>query len=378
MKKALIVTHVSGFVPQFEMNNVRLLQGLGYQVHYATNYNNPTYGTDNHRLDGTGIIRHQIDFVRSPFAIVDNIKVYKQLTALMKEHHFDMIHCHTPMGGAMARLVAHKTNTKPIIYTAHGFHFYKGAPVINWLVYYLAERYLARYTDVIITINQEDYKRAQGFKAGCAKYVPGVGIDTKSISKIQTNSVDKRRELGISENSLVILSAGELIKRKNYITALEAFAAANLSCAVYVICGQGILEKELKEKAKKLGIADKVIFTGYRNDLLEIMKCADVFFFPSFQEGMSVALMEAMACGLPVVCSQIRGNIDLMTDTQGGYMCHPKDTDGFAQALVKLASEPETRKKMGQANILVAEQYDISKISKMMDSIYKACSIKSK
>ena len=123
-KKALLVTTVSGFVPQFEMNNVRLLQNMGFEVHYASNYNTPSYGTDNHRLDGTGIIRHQIDFVRSPFK-PENITVFRQLKAVMEQEQFQLVHCHTPMGGVMARLAAHATHTGPVIYTAHGFHFSK-------------------------------------------------------------------------------------------------------------------------------------------------------------------------------------------------------------------------------------------------------------
>ena len=143
-KKALLVTTVSGFVPQFEMNNVRILQDMGYEIHYAANYNTPSYGDDNHRLDGTGIVRHQIDFVRSPFK-AENLKVYRQLCKLMKSEHFDLVHCHTPMGGVMARLAAHATKTGPVIYTAHGFHFFKGAAPINWLCYYPMEKFLSRY-----------------------------------------------------------------------------------------------------------------------------------------------------------------------------------------------------------------------------------------
>lgn len=126
VKKALLITHVSGFVPQFEMNNVRILQSMGYEVHYASNFNTPSYGTDNHRLDGTGIICHQIDFVRSPFD-KRNLHVYRQMVELMRREDFSLVHCHTPMGGVMARLAAHATGTGPVIYTAHGFHFFKGA-----------------------------------------------------------------------------------------------------------------------------------------------------------------------------------------------------------------------------------------------------------
>ena len=163
MKRALIITTVSGFVPQFEMNNVKILQNLGYEVHYAANYYMPVYTDNNERLEGTGIIQHQIDFVRSPYNIGKNIKALNQLVSLMREIKFHLVHCHTPMGGVLGRIAAHKTNTKPVIYTAHGFHFYKGAPVWNWLFFYPVERFLAKWTDCLITINKEDYARAKKF-----------------------------------------------------------------------------------------------------------------------------------------------------------------------------------------------------------------------
>lgn len=260
MKRALIVTTVSGFVPQFEMNNVKILQNMGYEVHYATNYHNPSYGTDNSRLDGTGIVRHQIDFVRSPLTISKNSRVYKQLKKLMTDIKFDLVHCHTPMGAAMARIAAKKTNTRPVIYTVHGLHFYKGAPMLNWLIYYPAEKLLSRFTDVLITINQEDYHRAQGFHAKKVKYIPGVGIDTDKIFDWTIDKEAKKSELGLRKDVRIILSVGELNKGKNFDTAITAFKKANLSNTVFLICGHGKQEKKLKDLAKNLRIDDKVFF----------------------------------------------------------------------------------------------------------------------
>lgn len=370
MKKALIVTTVSGFVPQFEMNNVRILQELGFEVHYASNFNNPSYGSDNSRLENTGIIKHQIDFNRSPFAIRDNITVFRQLKNLMLDNRFDLIHCHTPMGGAMARMVARKTHTEPVIYTAHGFHFYQGAPIVNWLVYYPAEKHLSRYTDILITINREDYTRAESFHNGELQYIPGVGIDYNKICTATIDRALKKKELGVDQDTKIILSAGELIKRKNYETALKAFAAARLTNTVYFICGHGMMEEKLKDMVHNLGISDQVIFLGYRKDIYEIMKCADVFFFPSYQEGLSVALMEAMACKLPVVASKIRGNTDLIVHNEGGYLYSPGDIGMFAKTLSELIHNPSKREQMGEINNKVIQRYDIKYIKEIMAGIY--------
>ena len=224
VKKALLVTTVSGFVPQFEMNNVRILQQMGYEVHYASNYHMPSYGNDNSRLDGTGIIRHQVDFERSPFTL-KNIAVYKQLKKVMEEEQFDLVHCHTPMGGALARIAAHNTKTGPVLYTAHGFHFFKGAPLVNWLCYYPVEKMFSHYTDVLICINQEDYERAKKkFYAKQVIKIPGVGIDIKRIENIDVDRNKKREDLGIGKDQKVLLFVGEMTKNKNHRLIIEAVA----------------------------------------------------------------------------------------------------------------------------------------------------------
>lgn len=391
-KKALLVTTVSGFIPQFEMNNVRILQNMGYEIHYATNYSTPSYGKDNHRLDGTGIIQHQIDFVRSPFKPA-NIKVYRQLLNLMRREQFDLVHCHTPMGGVMARLAAHHTHTTPVIYTAHGFHFFKGASWINWIFYYPVERFLSHYTDQQICINQEDYQRAKAdFYAKYVDYVPGVGIDLNKIHKLDKSSVEsKKLELGIPIDKLIILSSGELIKRKNHESAIRAVAKIKkqyleknptLPDFHYVICGHGELEEYLHDLIQSLDVSDMVTLLGYREDMLSIYQIADIFLFPSYQEGLPIALLEAMACGLPVICSDIRGNQDLMgkpisnsgdlKTCCGGIMIHGADNiDAIAEAITSIQGSQYNLSLLGQKNALIARNFSIENVSEKMELIYK-------
>lgn len=387
MKKALLVTTVSGFVPQFEMENVRLLQGMGYEVHYATNYHNVSYGTDNHRLDGTNIIRHQVDFVRSPYDIKGNQKAYRQLYQVMREEGFALVHCHTPMGGVLTRMAArklgklrkhekdkkyercekyerHERGGKPekpasgentdvpkvpgIIYTAHGFHFYRGAGLRNWLFYYPVEKWLSRYTDVQITINREDYRRAKKHwhKSCRVVYVPGVGVELSHFVEATPEAYEKslpaaeperpvenlkreastdlftrgellRRELGIMPDTILFLSVGELIPRKNHVSVLRALArlskkeAGGLPDFRYMICGHGKLEQQLQKQAEQLGLAKQVIFPGYCEDIRPYLYACDTFVFPSLQEGMPVALLEAAACGCFCIVSDVRGNRDI-------------------------------------------------------------------
>lgn len=384
-KKALLVTTVSGFVPQFEMSNVNILQEMGYEIHYAANYNTPSYGNDNKRLEEIGIIQHQVDFTRSPFKI-QNIKVYKQLKNLMETEHFSLIHCHTPMGGVMARLAARKTKTSPVVYTAHGFHFYKGSSLINWLIYYPIEKFLSRYTDQQICINREDYELAKKkFYAKNVDYIPGVGINLNSIN-INIDKRAKKKELGIPLDKIILLSSGELIKRKNHETIIRSIAELkrkssndfSMQCH-YIICGHGKLDKYLRDLSIKLDVSDCISFLGYRVDMMDILQIADVFLFPSYQEGLPMALLEAMAYGIPVICSDIRGNSDLMESRanqavdfcNGGIMVKKvDDVSAYSQAINLLLSDYSKMKKMGEWNRNRAKVFGEENVVKHMRKIY--------
>ena len=371
MRKALLVTHVSGFVPQFEMNNVHILQNMGYEVHYASNFHNPSYGDDNSRLEGTGIICHQIDFERSPFKR-KNITAYRQLKKLMEEHEFDLVHCHTPMGGALARLAAHNTHTGPVIYTAHGFHFFKGAPLINWMIYYPVECYLSRYTDVLICINVEDYKRAKKhFYAKNVVRIPGVGLDIERIESTIVNTNQKKEQLGIQNDEYVLLSVGEMTANKNHELVLRALKKLNNKKIKYLLCGHGEEEKKLKNLVTDLQLNDQVLFLGYRKDVFEIYRIADIFVFPSIREGMPVALMEAMASNLPVICSNIRGNRELIKNDFGGRLIEGYNIDDYARAIADLAGDREKCLRFGQYNALTIRNYDKSKSLEIMKQVYR-------
>lgn len=201
MKKVLFVTTISGFLPQFEKNDAKILKEMGFEIHYASNFTNPIYTFDREELLTQGIITHQIDIEKSPTKFVKNQRTIKQIKTIIDENNIDMVHCHNPMGGVTARMAAAISKKKPyVIYTAHGFHFYKGAPLLNWMLFYLAERILAHLTDQIITINREDYLRAERFhlkKGGKVSQIHGVGVDKNRFAPKKQIDQEKRKELGI-------------------------------------------------------------------------------------------------------------------------------------------------------------------------------------
>lgn len=376
MKKVLMLASVASMIDQFNMVNIDILQKQGYEVHVAANFK---YGNTSSQqrieefkkeLSELGITYYHIDFARNITKIFTNIKAYKQIRNLMATNKYEFVHCHSPIGGACGRLAAHWTKTK-VIYTAHGFHFYKGAPLINWLLYYPVERFLARYTDVLITINKEDYQRAQKFKAGKVVYVPGIGVDIKRFRDVLVDRDKKRNELGISNEAFVILSVGEINKNKNHEVIIRAIAKLNKPHICYIICGQGDREIYLKKLAISLGVANKVKFLGFRNDIAEIYKIADVFVFPSFREGLPVSVMEAMAAGLPIICSNIRGNTDLIENGKGGFLVGTNDIVALTRAIEQLLDNTEKRRFMGIINTETIKKFCLVNIMHKMEVLYK-------
>lgn len=365
MKKILIVSTVSRQFYLFEQGNIEVLKSLGYEVHGAANFDDA-----NERLDALDIVRHPFDIQRSPFSL-KNIKAYKQLKKIMRSENFDAVHCHSPMGGVLARLAAKSLGLSPVIYTAHGFHFYDGAPRKNWLIYYNVEKFLSKYTDTIVTINKEDYERAKTFKAKNVIAVPGIGVDSSKFDNVKVDRNKKREELGIPEGSVVLLTIGEMIKRKNHETALKALAQLKNDNYIFLVCGRGELESNLKSIAVSYGIDDKVKFLGFRNDIPEICIASDIFVFPSYQEGLPVSVMEAMSAGLPIIASRIRGNTDLIQDGNGGYLHNPEDYLGIARSIDKVIEDESLRVEMGVRNKKEVKKYDKQVVKERMKELYK-------
>ena len=297
-----------------------------------------------------------------------NRKAYKQLLEIIEKYKIEAVVCSTPIGGALARLAAKKKHVSPVVYEAHGFLFFKGAPLINRTVYKWEEDILAHYTDVLITITEEDYQAAQKLKlrSGWKPYlVHGAGV--KVGVTVDIDRAEKRRSIGVPEAAFVIVSAGELNKNKN--TEVIVWALKDVDGAHYVACGVGPEEENLRKLAEELSVSDRFHLLGYRTDMPEVMTCADVFTMMSFREGMPRSILEAMDLGLPCVGSDTRGIRDLI-DKDGGYICKPTDAAAFAEAFVKLRDNPGTRESMGKHNREKAKGYSADIVRKELLDIY--------
>lgn len=260
-----------------------------------------------------------------------------------------------------------------MIYTAHGFHFYKGAPLLNRTVFKLAEKHMAHWTDAIITMNEEDYQAAKKFKLkknGKVFKVHGVGINLNDYDNVVVDVYSKRKELGFDEDDILCISAGDLVKRKNYNSSIKAIAKLNNKKIHYLICGRGPEKENLQRLARELDVEDRIHFLGFRNDMKELMKISDIFLFTTLQEGLPRSMMEAMATGLPCIASNIRGNVDLIKDGKGGYLCNSNDVEKISDKINLLADNKNLRKNMGNYNLKEIKNYDISFVENEIKNIY--------
>ena len=372
MKKVLFVaTVVKTHIMEFHVPYLKMFKEMGWETAVAAknDYENPSDCTipycDTY---------YDIPFERNPLKI-GNLNAYKKLERVINDGKYDIIHCHTPVGAMLTRLAGRQVRKKgtQVFYTAHGFHFYKGAPMINWLLYYPVEKWLSRYTDVLITINKEDYMRAKKFAAEKVLYIPGVGVDLK---KFQTSNEEHEKkhkwlcsEYDIPQDAMILLSVGEVNKNKNHKVVIEALGKLKCKNIYYVICGRGPLTKEYKLLIQKLNLGKQVILAGYRTDVVEFYKAADVFVFPSFREGLPVSVMEAMASGLPIIATRIRGSSDIVKECVNGILLNPDDVDGFANAIDRF-TDTNMIKKISSKNAEEAKKYDLSMVVRLYKRAY--------
>lgn len=372
MRKVLFVTTVGGFVPQFELNDVKILQDMGYEVHYCANFKRMVYDVDTAVFKNYNIKTHQIDIHSSPRQIGANIKAFRQLRKLLHQEKYDLIHCHTPMGSVLARMAAAGKKCK-VIYSCHGFHFGKGMPLINW-VFLIPERLLARVTDCIVTINKEDYSRAKRFhlrKGGFVAIVPSVGLDTDKFYPDEAAGQEYRKEHNISPHTFHIVSVGELNDNKNHISVINALSELKEYDFLYTICGDGTNRQYLTNAIQDLGLENKVKLAGYERNVSRVLQSADCFVFPSIREGLGMAAIEALACGIPVVAGDCRGSREYILPGKNGYMCAPRDVKGYSRIIKYLMDNPGKVKALSKNCRASVLKFDKMKTSVIMREVYE-------
>ena len=287
MKRVLMLSTVASLQDQFNMANIRMLRNLHCDVHVACNFvqgNNTSpqrIAVFQNELAALGVTCHQIDFARSPFHLLQNHRAYQQLKAVLRADTFACIHCHTPVGGIYGRQAAAAFQI-PVIYTAHGFHFFQGAPLWNWLLFYPVEKYYARKTDVLITINSEDYDRAvRKMHAKQVVRIPGVGLKPGKYRFASCSREEVREALDLPLDAILLISVGELNRNKNHRVIIQAMARLPQLPLYYILCGKGKEAEFLQELAQSLHLSNRVRILGYRQDVCDLLHASDIFCFPS-------------------------------------------------------------------------------------------------
>lgn len=359
-------THLAAFHIPF----MKLLQSKGYEVHAAASSAEGRM----EEVQAAGVTCWDIPFARSPYS-PRNLLAFSRLMSLLRIEHYDLIHVHTPVAAFLGRYLAKATRQGPVLYTAHGFHFYRGAPWRNWLIYYTAERVAAKWTDGLIVVNSEDYETAQhlGFKPGQNLfYVHGVGVDLEEFCTRNTVGTSVRAELGIEPDDVVITCVAEFNHNKNHRFLLDGWSrfAGRIDQAHLLLVGTGDEIKPLKERVKQQRLP-RVHFLGYRRDVPRILSESDIVTLVSKREGLPRSIMEGMAAGKPIVASNVRGNRDLVEDRRTGFLIELGDVDGLATALERLILDPDMRARMGAAGRERIQAYGLNSVLTEMSRVYE-------
>lgn len=373
MKKALIIANLGGFV-EFLFDDIMLLRNMGYDVEYAANDTVSNWDIYKNKLIEMKVPIHHINFSSKNPLSKDNYLAFKQIKELLKNNSYDVVHCHTPIVGILTRIAAKKYRKKgmKVLYTTHGFTFNKNSSKKSWFVYYNLEKFFSRYCDAIITINNEDFINAKKMHCKNVFYIHGVGVDLNKYSKVKVDVDLYKEKLNIPKDKIVILSIGELSDRKNHTIIIDAISKlADKEKYVYVICGKGInggTGNLLEKKSKELSVDLRLL--GFRTDIPEIIHCSDFGALPSIREGLGLAGIQSLCCGVPIVASDVQGIKDYIVSGETGYLCNAFDSDAFSSAIKKL-SDSDLRKKMSNKCVNMSKKFSLDISSEERKKIYE-------
>ncbi|SDZ63327.1 Glycosyltransferase involved in cell wall bisynthesis [Evansella caseinilytica] len=369
--KILFVTTISNTVNAFLIPHMKLLIDQGNQVDVAFNLVAEVHPD----IKKLGCNIHQVAFQRHP-ARVANFRAYRKIRNIILKEQYQIVHVHTPVAAFLTRLACRNIPDVRILYTAHGFHFYQGAPFINWAVYHTLEKIAANWTDGLITMNEEDYAHAGKLplrKKQAVYNVNGVGLD---LEKFIPQTIDRKKSLraayGYNDEDFILICVAELSARKNQEMLIRVVSRLKeiIPDIKLLLAGEGSCFQRYKSLVHRLGVEKHVEFLGYRNDVDKLMTLSDIAVSAALHEGLPVNVMEAMATGLPLVVTDTRGNRDLVRHGVNGYVTPVTDDEQFAAAVEKLYRSEERRSKLGEESIQAIQNYSLQEVMTQMSEVY--------
>lgn len=368
MKKILYITTVSRTINAFLVPHIQMLRNQGHIVDCACSIDKPV----DEALINNGVRVFDIPFSRNPLH-PGNIKAFKKLVQIQKENNYDIVHVHTPVASVYGRLLKIKFKNLKTIYTAHGFHFLKGGPKLNWVIYYPIERIMAKFTDIIITMNIEDFERAKTFNIQNTYKVNGVGVDLDKYNLDNFDRDDIRKSLNIKRDDFVILMIAEVNKNKNHkqvIDAIELLKNKGINNIKVLCAGDGVILDDVKKYIKDKNLQENIHMLGFRTDINELISATDIGILMSYREGLPRNIMELMACKKPVIGTDIRGIRDLVQDGVNGYLVKVGDIKGTADSIEKIYIDKNLLDNMSSNAYESIQIYSVDKVVNQLQVIY--------
>lgn len=358
---------------RFNKANIEALKSLGYQIELVANFENGD-GPEVHNQEyvaeckKNGIVTHSIPFARH--SLTGSLKCLPQVKELLKEGQYDIVHAHTETGGLILRMARGVKGKSRFFYTPHGMSFWKGSSLKSQMIYRPLERWICSGMDMNLGMNQEELDVLRKWNSKTASYVHGIGLNLERFQKTGRSREVVRAEFGLKENDKFIVSVGELDDNKNHISVIKALAMLEHKNFKYVVCGVGPNRENLIKMAEDVDLKDKVILAGYRSDIPDILHAADLFVFPSFHEGLPVSALEAMTCGLPLICSKIRGNVDIVKDGENGFLFDPEDSITLVLQIERLINDQELARRFGKINKQIVRNFSQEAVVEELKNIY--------
>lgn len=367
MKKVLYVTTVSRTINAFLIPHIEMLLDNGYEVDCACSIDKPV----DKELQNKGVKIFEVPFSRNPLGI-GNIKAFMRLMELQRINNYDIVHVHTPIAAIYGRLLKLGYSNLKTIYTAHGYHFLKGGSKLSWLIYYPIEKIMAKFTDVIININKEDYKiTKEKLKPRSSYLLNGVGLDLSKYKKLSNDEIlEKKKELGINDNDFVVLMIAELNKNKNHIQLINAIEILKEKYSnIKALCiGDGQNKEILKQLIISKNLQNDIFMLGYRQDVNKLINISDIGILMSYREGLPRNIMEFMASGRKVIATNIRGCRDLLCNETIGTLVNVGDYEETAKAIEKYYLSRDRRFNISDE----IKKYDIESVNSELLKIYES------
>ncbi|MEW5768652.1 MAG: GT4 family glycosyltransferase PelF [bacterium] len=282
----------------------------------------------------------------------DDLKAFFKLYCLIRREKPDLVHTHTAKAGTLGRAAAYLAGVPLIIHTFHGhvLHSYFGP--LKTKIFLWMERFLAKITHKIITVSQKQREEILAYGIGDPNKVISIplGLELDRFINLEPLKGSLRKELNLSGQEVLIGIVARLVPIKDHSCFLSAarIVARRHPEAKFLVVGDGELREQLEKQTKKLGLEDRVIFLGFRGDLERVYADLDMVVLSSLNEGLPVAVIEAMASGLPVVATRVGGVIDLVEDEATGRLVPPNDPQALAEGILELLASPTEASKMGR------------------------------